>query len=121
MKSEEYIHVNDNIFMKLILEIDNFVKLNELLNKKYNNIFLKNITKADEKQYIKCKFAINKLKTIYIKLSIKENFKRMKQKIRIEYFNIFSNKLFNKLSFFNRLKHHIIFKNEKKIIKKRMI
>ena len=104
--------------MKLISEIDNFVKLNELLNKKYDDIFLKNATKANEEQYIKRRLVMNKSKTAYMKLSIKENFKRIKQKICIEYFDIFLNKLFNRLSFFNESKHCIIFKNEKKIIKK---
>ena len=52
MKSEEYIRVSDNAFMKLIFEIDNFVKLNELLNKKYDDVLLKDATEADEEQYI---------------------------------------------------------------------
>ena len=51
------------------------MKLNKLLNKKYNDVFLKNAIKANEKQYIKYKFAMNKLKTIYMKLLIEKNFK----------------------------------------------
>ena len=35
--------------MKLIFKINNFVKLNKLLNKKYNDIFLKNIIKTNKK------------------------------------------------------------------------
>ena len=67
------------------------------------------------------RLAVNKSRTAYMKLLTEENFKRMKQKIRIEYFNVFSDKLSDKLSFSNESKHRIILKNEKKIIKKRMM
>ena len=69
----------------------------------------------------KRRLAVNKSGTAYMKLSTEEELKRKEQEIRTEYRDVFSDELPTKLPPAGGLKHRIILKDEKKLIKGRMM
>ena len=111
--------------MKLPPELDNLVELNELLDKEYEDVLLDDAPEGEEGLPIgfvsKHRLAVNKSGTAYMKLSTEEELKRKEQEIRTEYRDVFSDELPTKLPPAGGLKHRIILKDEKKLIKGRMM
>lgn len=114
-----------NAFMRLVPESDNFTELNELLDKEYDDVLLDNTTGREGTTPIgfllKHRLAVNKSGMAYMKLPTEEELKQLEREIRTDYQDVFSDELPNKPPPTDGPKHRIILKDEKKLIKGRMM
>ena len=119
-----YIRVG-NALMRLVPESDNFAELNELLDNEYDDVLLDDAAKGEETTSIgffpKRRLAVNRAGTAYMKLPTEEELKQLELEVRAEYRDVFSDKLPNKPPPADGPKHRIILKDDKKLIKGRVM
>ena len=114
-----------NALMKLASDLDNLVELNELVDKEYGDVLMDDVSEGEDGIDIgivsKCRLAVNKSRTAYVKLPTEAELKEMEQEVQAEFLDVFSDELPNKMPLADGPKHRIVLKDEKKIIKGRMM
>ena len=69
----------------------------------------------------KRRLTFNKSGTAYLQLPTELELKKMEEDVRVDYLDVFSDELPNKMPPIDGPKHHIVLKDEKKVIKGRMM
>ena len=101
------------------------MELNELVSKEYGNVLMREESKGEDRVQIrvipKRRLAVNKSRTACINLLREAELKNIEQEVRAECQDMFSNEVPKKMPLADSPKHYIVFKDEKKVIKGRMM
>ena len=114
-----------NAFMKLPSDQESLVELNELVDEEYGDVLMEDASEAEDGVHIgvvpKRRLAVNKSGTAYMKLPTEAELKKVEHEVRSEYRDVFADELPNKMPLADGPKHRIVLKDEKKVIKGRMM
>ena len=97
-----------NAFMKLP-DPDSIAELNEFVDKEFGDVLLEDASEVEDgvpiAVVLKRRLAVNKSGTAYIKLPTEAEVRKMEQKVRAEYPDVFSDELPNKMPLAGGPKH----------------
>ena len=114
-----------NAFMELTPDSDSIAELNELVDKEFGDVLMDEALEGGDGVPIgvvsKRRLAVNRSGTAHMKLPTEAEMRKMGQEVRAEYLDVFLDELPNKMPLADGPKHCIVLKDEKKVIKGRMM